>query len=133
VDAILLVLSDAQFTFAEGPPAVDGVGELKIDVDDLAARPPNVPARQRGLAAAIPMPGAVPHIAELAEQNHDPTELVLRVGTLHTLLAVDGRRTVQELSDHSVSAEVLVDLAILMDLSLINFDAPPARSAQLVG
>jgi hypothetical protein len=133
LDAILLVLSDAQFSFFEGLSSADRVGELAIDVDDLAARPPNVPVRQRGLAATIPTPLAVPRIVKLAEQSRDPTELVLRIGTLRTLLAVDGQRSVQELSDHVTSADVLVDLAILMDLSLINFDLSASRSGQLVG
>jgi hypothetical protein len=55
------------------------------------------------------------------------------VGTLQTLLAVDGHRTVQELSDHAASVDVLVDLAILMDLSLISFDVPNGRPVQPVG
>jgi hypothetical protein len=92
-----------------------------------------VPARQRGLAAAIPAAAAVPRAVLLGQQGHDSTELVLRVGTLQTLLAVDGRRTVQELSDHAASVDVLVDLAILMDLSLISFDTPNGRPVQPVG
>jgi hypothetical protein len=70
---------------------------------------------------------------KLTEQSGDPTELVLRVGTLRTLLAIDGHRTVQELRDHVAGAEVLADLAILLDLSLINFDSPTNGSVQLVG
>jgi hypothetical protein len=54
------------------------------------------------------------------------------MGTLHTLLAVDGERTVEELSQES-SAQVLLDLAVLVDLGLIDFDVRPSRSVQLVG
>ncbi len=133
LDAVLLVLSDAEFQFVDGLSLADSDGDLAIGVDDLESRPPNVPVRQRWLAAAIPTPMSVPRVVKLAEQNGDATELVLRVGTLRTLLAVDGHRTVQELRDHVASAEVLVDLAILLDLSLINFDSPTNGSVQLVG
>jgi DHA1 family tetracycline resistance protein-like MFS transporter len=133
LDAILLVLSDAYFSFREGLSESNHVGELEIEIDELAWRPPEVPARQRGLAAAIPAAEAVPHTVLLEHYGRDTTELVLRVGTLQTLLAVDGRRTVQELSDRAASIDVLVDLAILMDLSLITFDTPNGHSVQPVG
>jgi DHA1 family tetracycline resistance protein-like MFS transporter len=131
LDAILLTLSEATFTFVDDLSGAEDIGGLAVDVDSLAARP-SVPARQRELAAAIPTPAAVPRIVPpTTEDRHDPTELVLRLGTLQTLLAVDGARTVEELGDHS-SAEVLFDLAVLMDLGLISFDVQPSRSVQLV-
>ena len=131
LDAILLTLSEANFTFVDDLCGAEDIGGLAVDVDSLEVRP-SVPARQRELAAAIPTPAAVPRLVPpTAEDRHDPTELVLRLGTLQTLLSVDGERTVEELSDNS-SAEVLFDLAVLLDLGLINFDVRPSRSVQLV-
>ena len=121
LDAILLTLSEARFTFVDDLSGAEDIGGLAVDVDSLEARP-RVPARQRELATTIPTPAAVPRIVPpTVEDRHDPTELVLRLGTLQTLLAVDGVRTVEELGDHS-SAEVLFDLAVLMDLGLVSFD-----------
>jgi len=125
LDAVLLVLSDAEFKFMEMSSSMaDGTDRFALDVEELAARHLTLPDRQRGLAAGISTPLAVPRVVmPVKAQRGDPTEVVLRVGTLQTLLSVDGRRSIQELSDRAVSAEVLVDLAILMDLSLISLDS----------
>jgi MFS transporter, DHA1 family, tetracycline resistance protein len=125
LDAVVLVLSDAEFKFMETSSSLaDGTDGFALDVEELASRQLTLPDRQRGLAAGISTPLAVPRVVmPVKAQRGDPTEVVLRVGTLQTLLSVDGRRSIQELSDRAVSAEVLVDLAILMDLSLISLDS----------
>lgn len=134
LDAIMLVLTESYFTFAASGPASDGAGALQVAVDDLAGYPARASTRQRGLAAAIPAPGVVPHVVRPAEldANGDAHELVIRLSTLRTLLTIDGERTIDELSDRRPSAELLLDLAALMDLGLVQFESRPARAAQLV-
>jgi hypothetical protein len=132
LEAILLVLPHARFTFAEGPAVANG--ELDVDLDEVALHPA-IPSPQQRLAAALPPPAAVPRVVRPAEAatGHDPTEVVLRLGTLHTLLEVDGERTIQELSDRRASTRVLLDLAVLQDLGLIQFDVRSAHAVQPVG
>ena len=131
LDAIVLVLSEACFTFTEHLPRAADAGDLELDVDELEAHLASGPMRQRGLAAPILSPAAVPHVVRPVglDSGRDPTELVLRMSTLHTLLDVNGERTVRELSDRRASARVLLDLAVLMDLGLVEFEARPARDA----
>jgi MFS transporter, DHA1 family, tetracycline resistance protein len=132
LDAILLTLSEANFAFVDEVNGVEDLASLSVDVDSLETCQ-TMRGGQRELAGAILAAGAVPRVVlGAADERHDPTELVLRMGTLHTLLAVDGERTVEELS-HESSAQVLLDLAVLVDLGLIDFDVRPSRSVQLVG
>jgi hypothetical protein len=133
LDAILLVLSEGQFVFAEDPCPAYGGEEFAIDVDELSSRPPVVLARERGFAPAIGSPASIPRVAQLGGGVRDHSELKLRLGTLRTLLAVNGERTVRELVEDGGGARVLLDLAILTDLGLVNFETQPGRSAQLVG
>jgi hypothetical protein len=131
LDAILLVLSQASFAFVEEPLPANSARQLRLDLDELAAYQARIPAHHRRLAASIPSPSAVPQFVSLPEDEakQDPTEFVLPVGTLRTLLAIDGERTIQELSQDCARPRVLLDLALLKELGLIRFEVWAARAA----
>jgi hypothetical protein len=138
LDAILLALRDAGFTFSEDLPPPPDARSLELDVDDLEARTARAPHAHDGAAAAIPSPAAVPYVlrprpAGNGDAEGDAHELVLRMSAVHTLLAVNGERTVRELTDEHATAQVLLDLSVLCDLGLIEFQMPPAHEQQSVG
>jgi hypothetical protein len=132
LDAILLVLSDGEFSFSDQPCAATSDVEFLIPIADLPGRVPLL-ANGHGLAGRIPGPATVPHLSDLSVVGADGTEMKLRVSTLRTLLAVDGQRTIQEIGQYVGTAKVLSDLAILMNLGLVSFETQPNRSVQLVG
>jgi hypothetical protein len=47
-------------------------------------------------------------------------------------LSVNGQRTIEELGESGGAAAVLIELATLMNLGLVSFQAEPSRSAQVV-
>jgi MFS family permease len=133
LDAILLVLSEANFTFAENTSPINPSEDFVIDVEELSSRPPMRLARERGMIPLIPAPAAVPRLSELTDYGGEHAELKLRVSTLRTLLSVNGQRTIEELGERGGAAKVLMELATLMNLGLVSFQAEPSRSAQVVG
>src|SRR5206468_2971174 len=132
LDSILLVLSEGDFSFLEGQFVAEGESDLDLDLQELAARAATLPERYRSMAEAIPSPAAVPHIVPMGGPSYDSTQVALRLGTLYTLLAINGERSVQDLSQHSASAHVLGDLAILLDFGLIDFNGHASLAGQPV-
>jgi MFS family permease len=132
LDAILLVLSEANFVFAEETSPSNSSEDFAIEVEELSSRPPMRLAQERGMIPLIPAPAAVPRLSELTEYWSDHAELKLRVSTLRTLLSVNGQRTIEELGESGGAAAVLIELATLMNLGLVSFQAEPSRSAQVV-
>jgi hypothetical protein len=135
LDAILLVLSEGSFAFVEGSSVEEH--NMRMDVQALQGRLDilSTPARRADLTVAL-LPLAVPRIVDLNGLSATADEVVLDRGMLQTLLAINGQRTVEELSHRRGLARTLGDLATLLDLGLIQLEAasavPALRPAALV-
>jgi hypothetical protein len=132
LSAILLVLSEGRFTFLQRSDTPDGDDEMAVDIDHLAARVASLPSQRRQLTASL-APEAVPHRASFSDPGDHPREFVLHLGAVHTMLAVDGKRSVQDLAQSKPSALVLSDLVALMEVGLIDFSSAKSALPQPVG
>ncbi len=122
LDAILMVLSNGYFAFAEGEP--DPPADMRLDLGVSA-----VQARLAGLPLGAALhPRTVPAVIQLAEQP-GTADLVLSRGTLQTLLAIDGMRTVEEIGDRRGLTRAIHDVLTLLEQGLIGLDGASSGAA----
>ena len=134
LDALVQALPGGNFTFdgtvqrpAAGAANISLSSEaLQAHLDDLAGSAANGTPR-------LPSFDAVPAVLDQDESSSVEETVPLDRGTLQTLLAVDGRRTVEEIVAQRGSLDVLWQLANLVEVGLlrINADAPMADPAEL--
>src|SRR4051794_8075797 len=125
LDALVQALPGASFVFDENARAsstnVDLTREaLLAHLDDLAARTatggPQLPSLE-----------SVPHLVPQAEDGADEDTVPLDRGTLQTLRAIDGTRSVREIIAIRGSFEALWQVANLCDVGLVRM-APAAAA-----
>src|SRR5258708_2481277 len=117
LDALVQALPGGDFTFdgaAQRPAARDAnislsAEALQAHLDDLASSAANGTPR-------LPSFDAVPAVPDQDDSSSGEDTVPLDRGTLQTLLAVDGRRTVQEIVAHRGSLDVLWQLANLVEV-----------------
>jgi signal peptidase I len=129
LDFILLALAEGEFSFASGPPPA--VRNLDQPTEALHAYLERLATARRSEAAALISPVAVPRLAEPPDTDPD-AEVVLTRRSLHVLLEVDGRRTVEEIGRRRGRSSSVKELIRLVDLGLISL-APGAASAGPAG
>jgi len=133
LDALVQALPGGNFTFdgtvqrpAGGAANISLSSEaLQAHLDDLAGSTANGTPR-------LPSFDEVPAVLDQDESSSGEETVPLDRGTLQTLLAVDGRRTVEEIVAQRGSLDVLWQLANLVEVGLlrINADAPIADPAE---
>jgi Domain of unknown function (DUF4388) len=121
--AILVVLPRARFTFTEGAVADGRNSDLGLNVDELEL--PDATLLDLGLDPLMVSPQTVP-VRPVRVKDSDTAQssadVVLPMGTLHTFLAVDGVRSIEQISQGEQVAQVLLDLAALSNLGLVALD-----------
>jgi hypothetical protein len=120
LDGMLEMFPEATFTFAS-PSSGDRPVERTIQVskDALLAHLDERAARLATAGRRLPRPNAVPH---QAADGSGEEPLPLDRGTLQTLLAVDGQRSVRDIVDMRQSMEPVWHLASLAEVGLISFN-----------
>jgi Domain of unknown function (DUF4388) len=123
LEAILLVLPRARFVFTEAAIADGRDDDLGLSVDDLEL--PDTTVLDLGLDPWDVSPSTVPvrrvQVGD-TEGSQAGADVVLPMGTLHTFLAVDGVRSIEQISRGEQVARVLLDLATLSGLGLVALD-----------
>ena len=121
LEAILLVLPRARFAFIEARAAELRDPDLGLDVDDLTLPEATLP--DLGLDPSLVGPTSVPRPVPIGDHDVQPAaDVVLPLGALHTFLAVDGTRTIGQISQAEGVAQVLIDLATLSSLGLVALE-----------
>ena len=119
IEAIVQALPEGQFTFTTstaGPPADERTVELSPE--DLQARLDDLATQAAPGAPRLPAPLAVPVL--VPQEDGRDAQLQLDRGTLRTLLAVDGRRTVRDIVSARGACATLWQLAALAELGMIR-------------
>ncbi|HEY0582321.1 MAG TPA: DUF4388 domain-containing protein, partial [Chloroflexota bacterium] len=128
LDALVQALPGGSFTFESDVRPTDGASidlsqeALQGHLDELASRAANGTPQ-------LPSVEAVPQLLHTEEQSEEP--LPLDRGTLQTLLAVDGQRTVRDIIAQRGTWDALWQLASLGEVGLISLtttrsDATPS-------
>lgn len=133
LEEMVLVLTSGHFTFSNDVPPPEEQN-IHLATEELQAHLDGLVAQHANLPQIISSTEAVPRLVEPIDQENrsgrpdqpgKAGEIVLDRSTLQTLLAVDGRRTVEEIArDHP--AQTVKELATLMELGLIRVDVPGA-------
>jgi len=128
LDALVQALPGGSFTFdgaiqtAPREATISlGPEALQAHLDDLASSAANGTAR-------LPSFGWVPAVVGQDSSTSADEPLPLDRGTLQTLLAVDGRRTVDEIVAQRGSLDVLWHLANLVEVGLVRTNADTAAT-----
>jgi len=123
LDALVLALPNATFTFTDGekPPE----REFELQPDDVQAHLAAADERSGGLLQRIPSMDAWLTVIE-ADQGHASENVQLDRTTVQTLLRVNGGRTVVEVVDGRPLVQTLRDLGRLVDLGLVRAATAPA-------
>jgi hypothetical protein len=133
LDGMLELFPEAAFAFESGTPG-DGSAERTVVMqsEELQKHLDATAARVASGGRCLPHPDVVP--AQTANDNEGEEPLPLDRGTLQTLLAVDGHRTVREIVAMRRSIESVWHLASLADVGLVQFrtDTSEASSTPTV-
>ncbi len=123
LDALVLALPNATFTFSDGeePPE----RQLALQPDDVQAHLAAADERSGGLLQRIPSMDARLTVIE-ADQGQASENVQLDRTTVQTLLRVNGGRTVGEVVDGRPLVQTLRDLGRLVDLGLVRAATAPA-------
>ena len=127
LEALVQSLPEVQFTFSSAlpPPSTWNVDlypeALQARLDELAAR---AVSGQPSLPSLLAVPRLVPQ-----DEAGGADQLRLDRGSVQTLLAIDGRRTVRDIVSARGSFEALWQLAKLADAGLIQLQPAPAEPA----
>ncbi|MDQ6670808.1 MAG: DUF4388 domain-containing protein, partial [Chloroflexota bacterium] len=119
LDALVQVLPSASFSFDTSPrastaSAIEPSPEaLQVRLDELVARIANG-------TPSFPSVGAVPTLVVQAESAATEDPVPLDRGTLQTLVAVDGHRTVREIVAQRGSFDALWQLGALGEAGLVR-------------
>jgi hypothetical protein len=127
LEAIVLTLLDGEFSFAPAPPPEEcnlTLGEEELF--DVLAR---LIAERDALSAVIPSPAAV---ARVTDRYGRGEQVVLDDSAIHTLLAIDGRRRVEQIADGRGLAQTMRELARFAEAGLVCIDSPPAKAEPAV-
>ena len=129
LEAIVEVFPSAEFAFDSNARVTDEPA-IRLSHDELLQRMDAVASRSAAGSRRLPLPETVPALlAETASGSEEP--LPLDRGTLQTLLAIDGQRSVREVVRQRNSFDALWQLAQLAELGLIDLGPghrpPPAR------
>jgi hypothetical protein len=119
LEAIVLALSDGEFTFTEGaPPAADN---MDADATSLQVRVEALASVVGDMAPTISLLSMVP---QLVVPTSEEGLLRLDRPTLNVLLNIDGRRTVEEIAALIGLVQATNALVVLCALGLVGFAAP---------
>jgi MFS family permease len=124
-EAILLVLSSGDFSFSLSTRAAPAVDELGLSGAEWRAYLADLLAERDRLWSVVASPAAVARVAEAPDARRD---FPLHHSAVQTLLAVDGRRSVEELADSRGLARTMFDLAELAHAGLVVVGPPPASA-----
>ena len=125
LDALVQALPSGSFAFAaseraEGGPTIHMSPEVfEAHLDELASR------SATGMPKLPPV-DAVPSLVADHDPNRGEEPLALDRGTLQTLLAVDGQRTVRDIVAHRGSFDALWQLRNLVEIGLVRLEARAA-------
>ena len=124
LEAIVLALSDGDFTFTEGaPPAADNVD---ADATSLQARVEGLASMAGALMS--PTVSMLSMVPQLVEPTMEEGLLRLDRPALNVLLHVDGQRTVEEIATLFGLVQTTNALVVLCALGLVCFAAPTDRA-----
>jgi hypothetical protein len=129
LDALVQVLPGASFTFDsvfEQPAA--GTVNISLSAEALQAHLDDLASDTAG-KPRLPSLDAVPIVLGQDNSSSGDEPLALDRATLQTLLAVDGRRTVQDIVTQCGSPEVLWHLATLVKVGLLRIDPDPRAAS----
>ena len=121
MESILLAMSDGHCTLTEEVPSPEhNIGfakeELETYLNDLSHR-------WLDWTRTVPSLTAVPRIVLRSDRSHMSEELLFPRSALTTLMMIDGRRTVEELSANQGISRTVDNLAKLVNQGLIYFPA----------
>jgi MFS family permease len=124
-EALVLVLSSGEFAFSFSTRAAPAVEELGIAPEHWRTYLAHLVTERDRLWSVVASPAAVPRIAQAPKARRD---FPLHHSAVQTLLAVDGRRRVEELVHGRGLARTMFDLAELAHAGLVVVECPPAPS-----
>lgn len=135
IEALVQSLPEGQFTFTSAGPDTLPPDDRNVDLtsEQLQARLDDLAARAARGAPSLPSLLAVPVLVAHEETPDAADQLRLDRGTLQTLLAVDGHRTVRDIVSARSSFEALWQLAALANMGVVRLSGPEEQSARAVG
>ena len=131
------VLTQARFSYTDGETPMERTIELTLD--DLHAYLVRTAAQQAlsKLPALTPLATPyridVPSVADDDTDNSDAHErepITLTRGTLATLMAIDGRRTLAEMARRRGVLQTVANVAQLCELGLVRLEPPSSTAFQ---
>ena len=128
LDGMVEMFPEAAFEFDSGAPG-DSASERTIQLsrDELQQHLDATAARLANGGRRLPRPEAVP--GQTAGDTGGEEPLPLDRGTLQTLLAVDGQRSVRDIVAMRHTIESVWHLASLADVGLIHFNGTASSGA----
>ncbi len=128
LDGMVEMFPEAAFTFDSATPG-DTAAErtIRLSTDELQQHIDATAARAASGGRRLPRADAVP--TQTASDNGGEEPLPLDRGTLQTLLAVDGQRSVREIVSMRHSIESVWHLASLADVGLVHFNGKPSNGS----
>ena len=127
LEAIVFALPRAQFTFTDGVAPMER--EIQIPRRELEARLAATIAARAMLPPAISTPADVPRLAA-PDRPGLPEAIRLGRSAVRTLLAVDGRRSIQEIAGDHGLAQTVRELAVLARAGLVCAELSPEAPAE---
>jgi MFS family permease len=121
LEAIVFALPRAEFTFTDS--VVSMPREIELARRELETRLAATVAARATLPPALATPADVPRLAA-PDSSGGPEAVRLDRSTMRTLLAVDGRRSIQEIAADRRLAQTVRELALLARAGLVCGDAP---------
>jgi hypothetical protein len=133
LEGIALGMREGEFTFTVDSDggAVPAERTLDLSTPDLLAHLDALLEQWGGGPDAVRTPAAVPFVVreDQAPAGKRSGQVTLPRTALHTLLAVDGRRSVDEIAAARGLAETIKDLQLLQRHSLVGVAAAPQPAA----
>jgi Domain of unknown function (DUF4388) len=119
LDALVEVLPGGSFTFDTSAQG-SGVPSIELSPEALRTHLDELVARVATGARRLPSPDEVPVLLAQDDSGGGEEPLPLDRGTLQTLLAIDGQRTVREIVAHRGSFDALWQLGNLVEVGLVG-------------
>ena len=122
LQAMMLGLPAGSFTFTDGQLSTDQ--NIDVEHDEVEKRLTLFDVERAALAPVVPSLAAVPRVAKALGTTG---EVVLDAAAIETLLAVNGERTIADISGAHGLVQTARELAKLVESGLITIDVPEAE------
>jgi hypothetical protein len=138
LDALVQALPGASFVF-DDTAQLSGEANLHLGQEELQAHLDELAERSAHGGPTLPSLDAVPRVVPQDDASTADETVPLDRGTVQTLLAVDGRRTVRDIITFRGSFEALWHIANLAQVGLVRLShdeapasAPPVREPKVL-